>query len=378
MISTYFFPPKVKFGGGAVSELGKEAQTLGVKRVLIVTGKVVSKIDILTKVTSSLEEAGIEYVVFTERIPNPTNENVNDGLVCYKQSGCNLIIGLGGGSAIDCAKAIQVLVGHQGKIRDYARIRGEKKITPNLPKLIAIPTTSGTGSEVTQGAVITDLKLKAKIVIASPYLIPSLAIVDPELSYSMPPKLTAQSGMDALSHLIEGLVSKRFFPPADEMALLGIRLISENLNRVVENGDDVEGRGNMSMASLIGGLTINLKSLGLVHSLAHPLSALTGLAHGSACSLFLPYVMRFNLESAREKYARASEAMGGENAAWQAVERVEKLSSDLGMPQRLISLGIKEEDMEEMAKNALLDPNHLTNPRTISQEEMIRLLRAAL
>lgn len=380
----YFFPQAIQFGVGSIANLGAYAQRMGAKRALIVTDKGIVQAGILAKATYSLDNVKIDYVVFDGVQPNPTDKSVFAGVSVYCDSNCDVIIGLGGGSAMDAAKGVRVMVSHEGEIEEfYSDAGGIDRITPDMPALISIPTTAGTGSEVSAGAIITDTKQNRKQAIISPYNLSNLSLLDPELTLRMPPNLTASTGMDALSHSVEAYVTERYHPISEGIALKAIEMIGENLRRAVEHGDDIQARGEMLMASAMGALAFQ-KGLGAVHSLAHQLSTEADVPHGVANSIMLPYVMEFNLEYAKEAYADIASALGTDisgmsvdEAAHAAIAQVRQLSQDIGVPQSLSEVGLKRESLRYMAKNAMFDHCYKLNPRSCTEEDMLRLYETA-
>lgn len=379
-ICTFTFPPRIEFGIGAVNNLGKWVQDFKSKAPFIVTDEGIVKAGILTKIQKSLEEASLQYEVYDKVQPNPLDQNVNEGATLYRKGTHDLIIGLGGGSPIDAAKGIQVLATVPGTIDKYFIENTPPEVTPDV-KLIAIPTTAGTGSEVGTGGVITDSKTNRKRFVRSGR--PNLALVDPELMKTMPLSVTAGTGMDALSHCIEAYVSINYSPIADGIALKGIQLIEENLRLAVKDGNNMEARAYMAMAATMGGLAMS-KDLGAIHSVSHQLSTQRDIPHGVANSIMLPHGMQFNLEVVMNKFVDISYAFGVdisgismEEAAVAAIKAVRQLSQDIGLPQKLSEVGVKREDIPLMAKNAMLDFVHATNPRTCSEEDMRQLYEKA-
>ena len=379
LLSTKIFGASIEFGTESVKHLARYIREFDAARPLIVTDKGVIKAGIIDKVVQQLGASGIKYSVFHDIQPNPIDKNVMDGLDAYREGGCDAILGVGGGSPIDTAKAIRVVASHPGHISEY--YNDPEKITDEMPILIAIPTTSGTGTEVSRGGVITDTRdNRKKVVISGP---PSLALVDPELTLSMPPSLTAATGMDALCHSIEAYTSRRYNPLAGAIAIAGIKLVAENLRSAVEDGTNIEARKNMAMASTMGALAFS-KGLGAVHSLAHQLSTDAELPHGMANAIMLPYVMEFNLEVAAQKYADIAQAMGVNTwdmstveAARASVESVRQLSRDTGIPDRLRDTGVAEKSIQVMASKAMADHCHALNARDCTEESMAALYKAA-
>ncbi len=379
-IWTFTFPPRMEFGIRAVKNLGKWVKDFKSKAPFIVTDEGIVKAGILTKIQKSLEDASLQYEIYDKVQPNPIDQNVNEGATLYREGTNDLIIGLGGGSPIDAAKGIQVLATAPGTIDKYYIENNPPEVTPDV-KLIAIPTTAGTGSEVGTGGVITDSKTNRKRFVRSGR--PNLALVDPELMKTMPPSVTAGTGMDALSHCIEAYVSINYSPIADAIALKGIQLIEENLRLAVKDGTNLEARTNMAMAATMGGLAMS-KDLGVIHSVSHQLSTQRDIPHGVANSIMLPHGMEFNLEVVMNKFVDISYAFGVniseismKEAAFAAISAVQQLSQDIGLPQKLSEVGVKREDIPLMAKNAMLDFVHATNPRTCSEENMRQLYEKA-
>jgi len=380
LIHTFIFPPRIEFGVGAVKNLGKWVQDFKATTPFVVTDEGVVKAGLLEDVQKSLDDAALKYEVFDNVQPNPLDQNVNEGAALYQKGKHDLIIALGGGSPIDAAKGIQMIASAGGMVDKYFVGNDPPQITPHV-KLIAIPTTAGTGSEVGSGAVITETKINQKRVVRSGF--PALAIIDPALMKTMPPALTAATGMDALCHCIEGFVSKNYNPIIDGVALEGMRMIGENLRQAVKDGNDMEARTNMAMASTLGGLSMR-KSLGVIHSISHQLSTQKDMPHGLANALMLPMGMEFNLKVATDKFARIAYALGVDTSSMSmdasaiaAIEAVRQLSKDISLPQTLRELGVTGEDIPIMAKNAMLDWCYHSNPRLCSEEDMLQLYQNA-
>ena len=377
LLSTRIFGASIEFGVGCVTNLADHVKDFGSARLLIVTDEGVIKAGIIDRVVQRLGASGIEYSIFHDVQPNPIDENVMDGLSAYRDNNCDAILGVGGGSPIDTAKAIRAVVAHPGHISNYY----SKQITGDMPTIIAIPTTSGTGTEVSRGGVITDSRNNQKtVVVTGP---PTLALIDPELTLSMPPSLTAATGMDALCHSVEAYVSRRYNPLAGAIAIAGIKLVAENLRRAVEDGTDVEARKNMAMASTMGALAFS-KGLGAVHSLAHQLSTDADIPHGMANAIMLPHVMEFNLEAVPQKYVDIAHAMGADTremsvteAARASVESVRQLSRDIGIPDRLRDAGMQADTIPIVAEKAMADHCHAVNPRECTLESMTAFYEAA-
>jgi alcohol dehydrogenase class IV len=384
IIMNYCLPHLIQFGVGAIANLSDHLQRLHTKKALIVTDKELLNVGLVARLTKHLDDAAIGYVVFDGVQPNPTDRNVYDGLAVYRDAVCDTVIGFGGGSAMDAAKAIRVMSSHEGTLEEYySDAGGAAKITPNMPQSILIPTTAGTGSEVSRGAIITDTGQNRKRSVGSPHLFPDVALLDPELTVSMPPQLTASTGMDALSHSVEAYVGTSYHPIAEGIALKAIKMVGENLRTAVEHGDDLNARGEMLMASAMGALAFQ-KGLGAIHSLAHQLSTEADIPHGVANAIMMPPVMNFNLEYAKEGYADLATALGvdtpgmsTDEAAGAAIVAVTQLSHDVGMPRSLRETGLQRNSLPPMAKNAMLDHCYKLNPRPCMEEDMLRLYEEA-
>jgi alcohol dehydrogenase len=369
-------------GVGCYKETGAQIKTLGAKKPLIVTDKGVTAAGITQKIIDIAGEAGVEAEVFDETVPNPTDKNVEDGLKYYNDKGCDSIISLGGGSSHDCGKGVGIVATNGGKIHDY---EGIDQSTKAMPPFIAINTTAGTGSEMTRFCIITDTSRKVKMAIVDWRVTPNVAINDPVLMAGMPPKLTAATGMDALTHAVEAYVSTIATPVTDCCALKAIQLISENLRAAVANGDDMVARDGMAYAEYLAGVAFNNASLGYVHSMAHQLGGYYDLPHGVCNAILLPHVQRYNMIAKVERFVDIAVAMGevveglsARDAAEKALEAIKTLSTDVGIPSGLAELGVKVEDLKIMADNAMKDACSLTNPRCPGIDEVVAIYKAAL
>ncbi|MCG7335945.1 iron-containing alcohol dehydrogenase [Sporosarcina sp. ACRSM] len=380
-----FFMPNVNFfGRGCVSVVGERCEILGGTKALIVTDRFLRGLEdgAVSRVASSLEEAGIAYTFFDGVEPNPKDHNIYDGLKIFKDEQCDLIITVGGGSAHDCGKGIGIAASHEGDLyEDYA---GIEKLTNPLPPIVCVNTTAGTASEVTRHCVITHAEKKIKYVIVSWRNTPLVSINDPELMVGKPPALTAATGIDALTHAVESYVSLGANPVTDAVAIQAIKLISQNLRQAVAYGQNLEARENMAHASLLAGMAFNNAGLGYVHAMAHQLGGLYDMPHGVANAILLPHVERFNLISNLQKFADIAVFMG-ENieglslreAADKAIESIKKLCQDVNIPSSLRELGVKEEDFEYMAKLALQDGNAFSNPIQGTETDIVNIFKAA-
>jgi alcohol dehydrogenase len=379
----FYIPCVNLMGVGCHKELGNRIKDYSCTRPLIVTDEGITKIGMTGKIAAMVAAAvDCEPVIYDKTIPNPTDNNVSEGLELYQKNNCDMIISLGGGSAHDCAKGIGIVATNGGTIHDY---EGVDKSTKAMPPFIAINTTAGTASEMTRFCIITDTSRHIKMAIIDWRVTPSIALNDPELMKGMPPFLTACTGMDALTHAFEAYVSTIATPVTDACALKAIELIAENLRPAVANGDDMLARDNMAYAEFLAGMAFNNASLGYVHAMAHQLGGFYNLPHGMCNAILLPHVENYNLIAKLDRFADIAIAMG-ENieglslreAADCALEAIRTLSVDVGIPSGLAELGVKEEDLEVMAENAMNDACGITNPRTPKKEDVVNIYKAAL
>ncbi|HUZ46608.1 MAG TPA: iron-containing alcohol dehydrogenase [Terriglobia bacterium] len=382
-ISMFSFPTRILFGDGALGKLSGEIERLEVKRPLIVTDKGIVQSGLAERAAGAAKPFPV--VMFDGVDPNPTEDNVLSGLARYQEEQCDAIIGLGGGSSLDAAKAIRLCVTHPLPLEQYDdELNGAEKIGFNLPPMIAIATTSGTGSEVGRSTVIILKSTDRKTVIFSPNLIPTVAIADPELTVGLSPKLTAGTGLDALAHNIEAYLSKGYHPMCDAIALGGVRRSVRYLSAAVRDGRNMEARREMMMASMMGAVAFQ-KGLGVVHSLSHPLSSVAHLHHGTTNGVLLPHVMEFNRLTSEARLRDLALAMDlevwkmpADEAASAAIERVQKLLQEIGSPNRLGALGITREMIPVLAKKAMEDACHRLNPRPCTEADMVELYERAL
>ena len=380
--ASFFMPVVSLFGAGVLSELPARVASLGGGKPLVVTDKGMTQLGYTKQVTDLLDSAGIQYAVFDDTVPNPTDQNVEQGAKAYQDNKCELLISLGGGSAHDCCKGVGLLVSNGGVIADYEGVDMSKT---SLPPYIAINTTAGTASELTRFTIITNTSNHVKMAIVDWRVTPDLAINDPQLMMKMPPSLTAATGMDALTHAVEAYVSTDANPITDACALQAIRLIARYLRVAVARGDDLEARDRMAYAQYLAGMAFNNAGLGHVHAMSHQLGGMYDLPHGVCNALLLPHVCEANLMAAQERYADIAEALG-ENvyglavreAAQMAVVAIRCLSADVGIPSNLTELGVQDKDIETMVKHAQLDVCAATNPRRLNDKEVAAIFRAAM
>jgi len=374
MADTITYLTTTRFGSGAVELLPQELAELGIRKPLLVTDQGIARLPLLDRVRRMLPA---EHAVFAETPGNPTEAAVDKAFAAYKHAACDGLVALGGGSAMDLAKAVGLRATHAGQLAEYALIEGGAgRIGPVAP-LIAVPTTAGTGSEVGRAALIT-LRDGRKLALISGHLIPARAICDPELTLGLPPLLTAATGMDALTHCIETFLSPRHNPPADAIALDGAERAMRFLPRAVADGSDREARAEMMMAALEGGLTFQ-KGLGAVHGLSHALGAIPDplLHHGTLNAVILPAVLRFNAPAAAEKYPRLARAMGLADGADLAAA-IEDLNVRLGLPKNLREMGVTTAHRDRAVAGAVADHSTASNARPVSRADYEALFDAAL
>lgn len=371
------------FGAGARRMLADEFRERGYVRAFVVTDKDLIRFGVAGKVTGVLDEAGIAYEIFSDLKPNPTVKNVQAGVEAFRRSGADAIVAIGGGSAMDTAKAVGIIVANPA-FGDVVSLEGMAPTANRSVPVFALPTTAGTAAEVTINYVITDEANTKKMVCVDPKDIPAVAIIDAELMAAMPRGLTAATGMDALTHAIEGYITKGAWTLTDMFELKAVELIARWLPAAVENGADTEAREGMAVAQYIAGMGFSNVGLGLVHGMAHPLGAFYDIPHGVANALLLPYVMQYNMESSLVKFGDVARAMGVDTAgmdtrqaAQAAVDAVRALAVRVGIPQRLSSLGVLEEELPRLAASALADVCTPGNPRDTSAEEILALYREA-
>ena len=373
---SFIMPTKIVCGPGCISSLIVELQLNNGNKPIIVTDIGVRNAGILDKITSMLEQKNIEYIVYDGVEPNPKDVNVEEGAKIAREFGADSIIAVGGGSPIDCAKSVGVLLAHNGeKIKKY---EGKTAATKPLPLLITIPTTSGTGSELTFSSVITDTKNNYKMTIKSQYTAAKVAICDPELTLSLPKHITASTGMDALTHAIEAYTARCADPISDAMALYATELIYNNLVRAVNDGKNLAARSAMLLGSMIAGIAFSHSDVASVHCIAESLGGVYDLPHGVCNAIFLPYVMDYNMEYSVERYARLAKAMGlnFENefeGAVKAVKAVKKLAADVKLPI-FSSLNVNTDDFEKLAEMSVKNISTESNPRPMTKEDYLTVI----
>ncbi len=373
---------RILSGPGAIEKIGAEAQFLKAKKVLIITDPGIIQAGLLEGVEKSLQAVGLPFAIFNGVEPDPRIEVVEKSVEKAKQEGINVIIGFGGGSSLDIAKATSVLLTNPGNIDGFFGI--DLVPNPGIPTILA-PTTAGTGSEVTPIAILSDTKEKLKKGIVSSFLFPEVAIIDPRLTVGLPPSVTAFTGMDALTHAIEAYYSINATDLSDLLAFRAMELISKNIRMAYANGENLTARANMMEGSLLSGIAFANAGVGAVHAFAYPLGGEFHLTHGLTNTLMLPYVMRFNILGCPEKFARMAEAFGEKvgsrsvlDGAEMAVQFVERLSDDIRVPRRLRDVGIPEQAIPQLAEAAMKVTRLLANnPRKITLEDAIAIYNSA-
>lgn len=378
----YYVPSINIMGKGCLQEIAPYIQELNLKKALVVTDKFLMKSGIAGKLLSVLDAAGIEYVVYDEVKPNPTCKNVHDGVDFLKSHECDYLISIGGGSPQDTAKAIGIIATNGGHIAEYEGVHKSKN--KSLP-IVAVNTTAGTSSEVTINYVITDEERKVKMVMVDKNSIATISVNDPELMVDKPAALTAATGMDALTHAIEALVTPGAYPVTDATALAAVELIFGNLAKTVKNGHDIEAREQMVYAIFLGGLAFNNAGLGYVHAMAHQLGGVYDLPHGVCNAMLLPYVEEENAKYVPEKFRAIAKAIGlqvegktDKECADFVIESIKELSKEVGIPAKLSELGVDEVDLDLLAENAMKDACAPGNPFIPTKEEVIALFRKIL
>ncbi len=370
------------FGAGAISEIVTEAKARGFKKALIVTDKDLVKFNVVKKVTDLLDEASLLYEIFDEVKANPTVDIVKSGVEAFKNADADYLIAIGGGSPTDTAKGIGIIINNP-EFSDVVSLEGVADTKNPCVPIIAVPTTAGTAAEVTINYVITDTEKKRKFVCVDPHDIPVVAIVDSDMMSSMPKGLTASTGMDALTHAIEGYTTLAAWELTDMMHLKAIEIIGRSLRAACDN--DPKGREDMALGQYIAGMGFSNVGLGVVHGMAHPLGAFYDTPHGIANAVLLPYVMEYNAEYTGEKFRDIAKALGvdgTENMSQEgyrkaAVEAVKQLSKDVGIPEKLHEIGVKEEDLPALAESAFADVCTGGNPRPCTVESILELYKTA-
>ncbi|GAE25966.1 alcohol dehydrogenase [Halalkalibacter wakoensis JCM 9140] len=378
----YEIPTAIEFGSGSIKTLPQHVRGFGGTKVLIVCDPGVLHAGVVAKLEEPLKAAGIPYEVFSEIEADPAIQSVDKGLHLGKENNCDVVVGVGGGSSLDTAKAIGLMLNNPGHIRDYVGLNLVPN--PSVP-VIAVPTTAGTGSEITIWSVLSDKQAKVKLSVGSVYNCPNLAIADPELTVSLPPHITAATGMDALTHAMESYVNKATQPISEGLSVQSMKMISENLRLAVVQGENLEARSNMLLASLIAAMAFNSTRLGLAHALAIPLGAHFKIPHGTVNAILLPEVMKFNVIGNPKKFAEIAAIFGvntynltEREAAEKSVEAIRQLNHDVGITQTLSDFGVKEEHLDQIVEEAMLSGNVPVNPRKPTLEDLKNICRAVM
>jgi alcohol dehydrogenase class IV len=376
----FHHPTEVTFGPGTLARL-PDLVAVWPGTVLVVSDPGVAAAGILDQVLALAERGGRRTAVFSEVEPNPSVETVERALATYREHGCEWVLAVGGGSSMDVGKAAALLAAHPGPIQQY---EGVGKVPGPTAPLVCVPTTSGTGSEVTVFSVITDRQRRFKMPIGSTHLLPRVALCDPQLTATKPPALTAATGMDALTHALECFVNTAHHPISKALALEALRLAGRHLRRAYANGRDPDARAGMMLASTMAGLAFTRTRLGNVHAMSHPVGAYFDVPHGVANALLLPYVMDFNLPACLETFPAVARALGEpvdglspRAAATVAVDAIRQLNQDMGIPERLRDVGVTRDALPPMADDAMRSGNVLVNPRATTPREMLELFERA-
>ncbi|MGG1653225.1 iron-containing alcohol dehydrogenase [Paenibacillus sp. NRS-1780] len=378
----FYVPPVNLMGIGCLRDLGPMLQEKGFMKALIVTDKWLRRNGITDRVIAVLEQHGIPYIVYDGVQPNPTCDNVHEGVKVFQDNGCDVLVSVGGGSPQDAAKAIGIIVTNGGHISEYEGVHKSKR--PSVP-IVAVNTTAGTSSEVTINYVITDEKRKVKMVMVDKNSLASISVNDPELMMGKPAELTAATGMDALTHAIEALVTPGAYPVTDATALAAVELIFRYLPDAVENGQNIEAREKLVYAVFLGGMAFNNAGLGYVHAMAHQLGGVYDLPHGVCNAMLLPYVQEANAKHVPRKFRPIAQAIGfsvrgrtDEECAEFVVDAIRGLAQEVGIPKRLSELGVTDPDLNLLADNAMKDACAPSNPFQPTKEEVIALFQKIL
>ena len=378
MTAIWSFPTRIIFGAGVSNRVGEEASALGIQRLLLVTDPGVEKVGLANGILAALQKSGIAVQTYTGVDGNPTEENIEGGARAYAEHRADGVLALGGGSPMDAGKLIALRARCTLPFEELDdAIDGGKHVPADVPPIITIPTTAGTGSEVGRSGVLTVRSTQRKTVIFSPRLLARVALLDPELTQSMPPAITAATGFDALTHCVEAYLSKGDHPMADAIALSGIDICAEYLERATKDGSDLEARGMMMKAAMMGAVAFQ-KGLGACHSLAHPLSSEHGLHHGLANALCLPAVLRFNAAAVPDRVSHVGALLGAAEGPLACATAVAELRERLGLARGLAAVGIQSSHLAVLADKAFADACHGSNPRPCTRDDLLTLYEASL
>jgi alcohol dehydrogenase len=377
-----FHAPEIVFGPGSLAEVGFAARRLGAERPFVVTDPGIIEAGWTAALCGYLADVGLRATVWSELTPNPKDHEVTTGYKRYADSGCDVIIGIGGGSVIDAAKGIAILTGNGGEIGDY---NGVDRVCQPIPPLLMIPTTAGTGADVSQFCIITDTASAVKMTIMGRALVPDISVTDARLLMTMPEDLAAATGLDALTHGIESFVSLAHNPLADGHALNAVRLVFDHLPRMLDKRSAADCGEHMAQASLEAGMAFTNALLGATHAMSHQVGGLLDLPHGVVNGVLLPHVIRFNAVEVPDRFIPLAQAAGlavggagGEEAGNMLADKVQAMAAELGVPRGLAQLGVREADIATLARSALADACLATNPRPAAHDDLVALFRAAL
>jgi alcohol dehydrogenase class IV len=379
---SYELPTKIEFGMGISERVAERVEEYGGSKVLLVADPGVLAAGVVDKVTDSLRNASVPYVVFSDIEPEPEARSIVEGVERARSEGCEVVVGIGGGSALDSAKAIAVMLKNEGHIRDYV---GQNLVpNPGVPT-ITLPTTAGTGSEVTIWSVISEKEEKAKYGVGSPYMTATVAMCDPELTLTLPPHLTASTGMDALAHALESYVNKTTQPISEALSIRAMELIAKSLRTAVAAGENLQARSDMLLASLLAALAMNPTRLGLAHALVMPIGANYKIPHSVGVAILLPEVMRYNLIGNLEKFVTIARIFGENteglslrDAAELSVKAIRQLSEDVGIPGGLARYGVEDERLYDLAEAGIATGNVPVNPREPTVEDLVGIMRRCM
>jgi len=377
-----FHAPEIVFGPGSLAEAGFAARRLGAERPFVVTDPGIIEAGWTAALCGYLADVGLRATVWSELTPNPKDHEVTTGYKRYADSGCDVIIGIGGGSVIDAAKGIAILTGNGGEIGDY---NGVDRVCQPIPPLLMIPTTAGTGADVSQFCIITDTASAVKMTIMGRALVPDISVTDARLLMTMPEDLAAATGLDALTHGIESFVSLAHNPLADGHALSAVRLVFDHLPRMLDKRSAADCGEHMAQASLEAGMAFTNALLGATHAMSHQVGGLLDLPHGVVNGVLLPHIIRFNALEVPDRFIPLAQAAGlavggagGEEAGNMLADKVQAIAAELGVPRGLAQLGVREADIQTLARSALADACLATNPRPAAHDDLVALFRGAL
>jgi alcohol dehydrogenase class IV len=374
----FSFPTPIHFGVGARKKIAENLKANGVKHPLIVTDRGIAALPICKEIETDLSSSGLKVTTFSEIWGNPVKTQVTAGVEAYKKNNCDGIVGLGGGAALDVAKAIALMTTHPGDLFDYEDEKpGGRPIDGKIPYWVAVPTTSGTGSEVGRSSVISDDQTHIKKIIFSPKLLAQAVFADPELTYALPAAITASTGMDALTHCVEAYLAKGFHPICDGIAMEGIRLCGESLTKAVKEPKNADARGSMMMASMMGAIAFQ-KGLGLTHSCAHALGTVVDMHHGLANGVMIDFALKFNIQAVPERFKNMATTLGlkqADGAGFVQWLRDEKAA--IGIPKNLTAAGVDKKNLDRLVQVAFEDSCHGNNPRTVTKEDFRAIFNEA-